>query len=123
MRNVNLNAVSIGGLVDVTGTFGSALVVTAVGAPAVLATNFVLGMLWSLVGGYLAAWSAGREEVLHGALSSYFCVGLGVYGLFAGHGAVPRWMHVLGYVVCPGLGALGGYLRSRQASRIRTTSA
>jgi hypothetical protein len=141
MRNVSLHAVSIGGLADVAGTFLSVLAVTVVtvalgissalgssgpiessgGLAAVgggiLIPTFVLGTLWSIIGGYIAAFVAKRDEALHGALSSYFCVALGIYGLFAGHGSIPLWMHVFGFTASPALGALGGLLRARQTSR------
>jgi hypothetical protein len=144
MRNVSLNAVSVGGLADVVGTLVSTTVVVFVigiatldtsgpiqssgalmplKAPWYLAATFVLGTLWSVIGGYIAAWIAKREEVLHGALSSYFCVALGIYGLFAGHGTIPLWMHVFGFTAAPGLGALGGLLRARQVNHAQTRSA
>jgi hypothetical protein len=139
MRNISLHAVTGGGFVDVAGTFVSVLVVTIGAAvstlessapiqssgglaavpygPGILAAMLVLGTIWSIIGGYVAAWIAKREEVLHGLLSSYFCVGLGIYGLFAGHGSIPLWMHVFGFTAAPALGAFGGLLRARQTIR------
>ena len=70
-----------------------------------------------VLGGYLAARVAKRGEVLNGALSAYFCVGLGIYGMAVGQAAVPVWQHLVSFVASPALGALGGYLRLRQTSR------
>src|ERR1700754_1820754 len=39
------------------------------------------GALVSVAAGYLAAWIAKRRELLNGALSSFLCVGQGVFML------------------------------------------
>lgn len=86
-------------------------------SPGLLFTGWVLGALCSVLGGYVAARLAKRGELVNGALSAYLCVGLGIYGMFsASSTAVPLWQHLAAFVASPALGALGGYLRLRQAS-------
>jgi len=84
--------------------------------PAYLAASSLLGGLCSILGGYVSARIAKRDDLLNGALSSVLCVGLGVYALV--HGASPLWLHLLFLPLSPALGALGGYLRWRQSARI-----
>jgi len=57
-------------------------------------------------------------ELLNGALSSILCVGGGTYAVISGSAADDLWMHLVCLPLSPALGALGGYLRSRQAARI-----
>jgi len=59
-----------------------------------------------------------HDEVLNGALSSILCVGGGTYAVISGSAADDLWMHLVCLPLSPALGALGGYLRSRQAARI-----
>jgi hypothetical protein len=70
----------------------------------------------SVLGGYVAARIAKRGELLNGALSAYLCIGVGVYGMIAGHSAIPLWQHLVAFVGSPILGALGGYLWMRQSN-------
>ena len=79
--------------------------------------GWFLGLLATVLGGYVAARIARRAEIVHGALSAWFCMGLGVYGLAVGIGAAPAWQHALAFVLSPTFAAFGGYLRRRQAGR------
>jgi len=54
------------------------------------------------------------KEVLNGALSSILCVGSRVYTVINLNSAGPLWLHLAFLPLSPALGALGGYLRSRQ---------
>lgn len=84
--------------------------------PGLRAAQFVLGGLCSVFGGYLAAWIAKHDDVLNGAGSSFLCVAIGLYSLTAGKTPVDGF-HIALLVVSPGLGALGGYLRTLRSSR------
>lgn len=77
----------------------------------IFAVQLILASLCSVLGGYLAARIAKRNELLNGALASILCVGSGVYGLFFGVLPVPLWQHLAGFVLSPSLSAFGGYLR------------
>jgi len=81
-----------------------------------LAASSILGGLCSILGGYVSARIAKHDEMLNGTLSSVLCIGFGVYGVVKGTG--PLWLHLLYLPLSPALGALGGYLRSRQTARI-----
>jgi hypothetical protein len=81
-----------------------------------LVASIVLGGLCSMLGGYVSARIAARDEMLNGALASILCVGLGIYALV--HGTGRLWLDLLDLPLSPALGALGGYLRSRQTGRV-----
>ena len=73
-----------------------------------------IGTAFSVLGGYLAAYFAKRSEVLNAALSSYFCLALGVSSLISRTEQMPTWLFVLLLPLSPLVAALGGYLRLRQ---------
>ena len=80
--------------------------------PAIFAGTFAIGSLCSILGGYISARIAKQHEVLNGALSSWLCIALGVYGLLfkvssPTHGI---FLAVLSIPLSFGLAALGGYL-------------
>jgi hypothetical protein len=79
-----------------------------------LAASSILGGLCSILGGYVSARIAKHDEVLNGALSSVLCIGFGVYAVV--NGTSRLWLHLLDLLLSPALGALGGYLRSRQGA-------
>jgi hypothetical protein len=79
-----------------------------------LAASTILGGLCSILGGYVSARIAKHDEVLNGALSSVLCIGFGVYGVV--NGTSRLWLHLLYLPLSAALGALGGYLRSRQGT-------
>ena len=81
-----------------------------------LAASSILGGLCSILGGYVSARIAKHDEVLNGTLSSILCVGFGVYAVVKR--TDPLWLHLLYLPLSLALGALGGYLRSRQTLRI-----
>lgn len=68
--------------------------------------------------GYVSARIAQHDELLNGALSPIPCVAGGTYAVISGRAADDLWMHLVFLPLSPALGALGGYLRSRQAARI-----
>ncbi|HTS89909.1 MAG TPA: hypothetical protein VMG41_15550 [Gemmatimonadales bacterium] len=78
----------------------------------------LLGAAGSVIGGYVGAALAKRAEVLNGALTAYFCVGVSLWSILHGPQQMPLWIHWLLLPVSPALGALGGYWRQvRKASR------
>lgn len=141
MRRVSLKGVLIGSVVDTVGSTlgGLALVMVVAASPAVAAlpadgrgqvihdlivqrpalylTGFLIGTVCSIIGGYVAARIAGRDEILNGALSSFLCIGLGIYELVQPAGGQTPLIHILEFVASPTLGALGGYLRDLQRGR------
>jgi hypothetical protein len=77
----------------------------------IFSVQLILASICSVLGGYIAARIAKRNELLNGTLASILCVGSGVYGLFFGTLPVPLWQHLAGFVLSPSLAAFGGYLR------------
>jgi hypothetical protein len=84
------------------------------GSTLLVVSSSILGGLCSVLGGYVSARIAKHDEVLNGALSSILCVGSGVYTVINLSSAGPLWLHLAFLPLSPALGALGGYLRSRQ---------
>jgi hypothetical protein len=77
-------------------------------------TGLLVGSLCSVLGGYVAARIARHDEILNGALSSFLCVGLGIYELATSADGQTPVSQIVAFVVSPSLGALGGYLRDCQ---------
>lgn len=137
MKKISIKGVVIGSVTDIVATnivtiplvvyvmttsnlstlpkdqLSNALVHTLQSDPALLSIQFFLGALCSVLGGFVAAWIAKRNEVLNGGLACFLCVGSGIYGLLFGSVTVPLWQHIVGFVTSPGLSALGGYLKMR----------
>lgn len=86
--------------------------------PSLVATTMVLGALASVIGGYTAAWIAGRSPLLIGALSAYLCTVFGIVSLFHDTAGASLLQHLGGFVLSPALGLLGGYLRSLQTRSV-----
>ena len=138
MRRVSWMAVLVGGIVDVGGTtiVGLPVVFYVMGTSNILTlpqteqaaavTAFIqahtalyvalaaVGTLCSLLGGYVSALIARRSEVLNAALSSYLCLGLGIWTLASGQEQMPTWLFVLLLPLSPIVAGLGGYFRLRQ---------
>ena len=81
-------------------------------------TMMLLGALASVLGGYTAAWIAGRNQRLVGALSAYLCTAFGILSLVHGTPGVSLLQHLGGFLLSPALGLFGGYLRSLQTRRV-----
>jgi hypothetical protein len=139
MNARSIAAVLVGGVVDIAATnvFALPLVMYVVfrdhpagpdatqtllhtisSDPALVATSMVLGGLASVLGGYVAAWMAGRSHLLIGALSAYLCTAFGIAALVHGTPGVSLLQHLGGFTFSPALGLLGGYLRSLQTRRV-----
>ena len=97
---------------------GQAPVALMLASPGLQMAGWVLGAMCSVLGGYVAARVAKRGELINGALSACFCVGLGVYSLVGGHSPFPFWQHLVAVLGSPIPGAYGGYLWARQANRM-----
>jgi hypothetical protein len=80
------------------------------------ASNIIFGALCSVLGGYVSARIAKHDDVLNGALSSVLCIGFGVYALLSGSAVGHLGLHLALLPVSVALGALGGYLSSRQSA-------
>jgi uncharacterized membrane protein YfcA len=150
MSKVSAKGVLIGGIVDVVTSFvlgfpftiyamskldlshlSSAQMQTALTTAIhnnvpLYAAQLLVGLACSVLGGYVAARLAKREELLNGALSSFICVVLGVYMVASGNDSTPHWLQALMFIASPALALLGGYLmqRSRRKhTRERTLTA
>ena len=91
--------------------------------PLIFSVNFIVGAMFSILGGYIAALIAKHDELLNGALSSFLCILSGVYGLATG--SSPFYLvllEILAFVISPLLGMFGGYLRLKQKSRKQALS-
>jgi hypothetical protein len=76
--------------------------------------QFLIGTGCSILGGYVAARLAKHDELLNGSLSSYLCIGIGLYSVVAGKESSLLLLELIGLVASPALGLLGGYLRLAQ---------
>ena len=137
MKRISLKGVAIGNIIDIVATNVVVLPVmiyipvsAKTGSPAdsgagsateilgrstlLLVSSSILGGLCSVLGGYVSARIAKHDEVLNGGLSSILCVASGVYAVINVSPAAPLWLHLVYLPLSPALGALGGYLRSRQ---------
>jgi hypothetical protein len=85
--------------------------------PSLVATTMVLGAVASVLGGYMAAWIAGRSHLLIGALSAYLCTAFGIMSLFHDTAGASLLQHLGGFMLSPALGLFGGYLRLLQTRR------
>lgn len=86
--------------------------------PVLFSVQILSGSLCSILGGYVAARIAKKNEIINGALASFLCVGSGLYALFFGHTSIPIWQHVLGFILSPVLSAFGGFvcLKTKQVT-------
>ncbi len=89
----------------------SALTQALMGDPGLFAVQFLLGSLCSIFAGYLAAWIAKHNELLNGSLSAWLCVASGICGLAIQADTAPWFLTLIGFLLSPALGLLGGYLR------------
>ena len=76
--------------------------------------QLAIGSACSIFGGYTAALLAKHDELLNGALSAYLCVAIGIYSMLSGTVTESIWLGLLGFILSPALGLVGGYLRLMQ---------
>jgi putative membrane protein (TIGR04086 family) len=85
-------------------------------APEGLLTMFLIGILGTVLGGYVAGRLAKNEEIKHGALVGAVGIILGlVQSSMTATSAVPPWYEFLGYVLMIPAGALGGSIAQGRA--------
>ena len=137
---ISLKGILIGGIVDVLSSsimgiplavyamskvdlahtpkeqLGSAIAAVSHATPWLYATQLLLGLACSVLGGYVAAGLAKHDELLNGALSSFLCVAIGIYWMASGRDSHALWLQVLMLISAPVCGFIGGYLRLRQRS-------
>lgn len=82
----------------------------------VFLANFLVGSAFSILGGYISAFIAKREELLNGALASFLCVASGLCSLATGT-IESILLILLGFILSPLLSMFGGFLRLKQRSR------
>jgi hypothetical protein len=131
---VSIKGVVIGGIVDVvtSGLLGVPMVIYAMSridlshtpssqvsmavtkliqaSPALRSVELLLGLICSVLGGYVAAWLAKRDELLNGGLSSFLCVTLGIYAVTTGRDSNPHWLQLFLLAAGPLAAVLGGAL-------------
>lgn len=82
-------------------------------------TMMVVGMVWSVVGGFVAAKIAGREHVRHAAITGVASTVLALFyaELQYVEAGLTSWWVVIGYLMAIPSAAAGGYL-----ARLRATA-
>jgi len=81
-----------------------------------LAFSVVVASALTVVAGYLAAWIAGRGELINGTLSAVFSMAIMLPMTWDQPMPWSATVTVLLFIATPLLGLLGGYLRSRQTN-------
>jgi hypothetical protein len=122
VRELSLKAILRGVLVDIIGTLTVAtalmLALAATGVPEAEITErmrgfsglmlmLILGLGFTMIGGYVAGRMANRFEILHGAIVA--AIGL-VPGLFFRDPGLPLWYDTLSFALVIPLGMAGGYI-------------
>lgn len=132
MYSVSIKGIVLGSLFDLIATFAFAfllgiyLAISHGGDPeaAMLAANsggwlafsVVVACALTVVAGYLAAWIAGRGELINGTLSAVFSMAIMLPMTWDQPMPWSATVTVLLFISTPLLGLFGGYLRSRQVS-------
>jgi len=122
IRSLRFKAILWGVLVDIIGTLTVAmalfLALAASGIPEAeitarmhgfsgLMLMLILGLGFTLIGGYVAGRTAGRLEILHGAIVA----GIGlVLGLFFREPGLPLWYETISFAAVIPIGMAGGYI-------------
>jgi hypothetical protein len=75
--------------------------------------NMIIGGGFTVLGGYVAARIARHDELLNGTLASFLCVVFAVLAI----GSTSVVLVLVGVIVNPLLGLLGGYLRLWQTGK------
>jgi hypothetical protein len=126
VKKLSISGILLGGIVDVLSTSILAAPIFlyvifrygAVHGPKMLHESMLLamgqwliGILGSVLGGYVAAWMAGHDELLNAALSAYLCVGVGIVSWIAGAAAVSTPERLLEMALAPLFAVIGGYVK------------
>lgn len=80
--------------------------------------QLLIGLSCSALGGYVAAWLAKHDELLNATLSSFLCIGIGIYSVLGGKysGSLPTQLLLL--AVTPLASRFGGYVRLSTIRRV-----
>ena len=127
-RRISLKAVVLGALTDIG---GSLLAMTAVGLivnillsgqdvppeelerqlqrPGFMVPSLLLGLAFTMLGGFVAGRVSGRSEAIHGAIVGSVCLVLSLL-LWPLSTSVPPWHATVSLLGAVPLGLLGGYL-------------
>lgn len=141
MSKVSIKAVVIGGIVDIVSTnllsipfiiflmvgmynpatpnaqlTTKTLLSVIHSNPVLFTVQILIGSIGSILAGYIAAKIAKHDELLNGSLSAFLCVGSGIYSLILGATTESIFLVLVGFILSPSLGLLGGYLRVRTTS-------
>ena len=122
MRRLSFKAILSGVLADTIGTLTVAtallFAMSAAGIPddeimvrmrgfSGLVLMLIVGLSFTLIGGYVAGRTAGRVEMLHGAIVA----GIGlVLGLFIREPSLPLWYETVSFAAMIPMGMAGGYI-------------
>ena len=138
IRRLSFKAILWGVLVDIIGTLTVAtalfFALAASGIPEAeitarmhgfsgLMLMMILGLGFTMIGGYVAGRTADRLEILHGAIVA----GIGlVLGLFFREPGLPLWYEMASFAAMIPLGMAGGYIaregnEKRNLPKINTT--
>lgn len=94
---------------------GSAAIASSIDSSAWLyGVQLGIGLACSVLGGYVAARMAKRDELLNGVLSSFLCTAIGVYSVMSGKDSQSLVVQTFLLAAAPVFALLGGYLRQRQ---------
>ena len=122
IRDLRFKAIVWGVLVDTVGTLVVALalfqalaaagmseadIIARMHGVSGLLLMLILGLGFTLIGGYVAGRTAGRLEILHGAIVA----GIGmVLGLFFREPGLPLWYEAISFAAMVPIGMAGGYI-------------
>lgn len=122
IRRLRFKAILLGVLTDTVGTLTVAtalfFAMAAAGIPEAeitvrmrgfsgLMLMLILGLSFTLIGGYVAGRTAGRIEIQHGAIVA----GIGlVLGLFFREPGLPLWYETVSFAAMIPIGMAGGYI-------------
>ena len=74
-------------------------------------------LAYSVLGGYVTAWIAGRKEILHALALGVIQLAMGIVATISHSDAAPIWYHALFLVLLIPANVLGGYLRANRSRR------
>lgn len=147
MKRISIKGVILGGITDICLTFilelpvavyvifkfdlvhiqsnrlPAATVEALEGHPTILVLQLIIGLLCSVLGGVVAGWIAGHDEVLNGGLSSFLCLAFTGYSIVRGTADSILWVQISLVPLGLAMGSLGGLLvrRMRKSSPPRLT--
>lgn len=92
---------------------GAALAASIHARPALYIAQLLIGLVCTLIGGYVAAVIAKHDEVLNGLVSSFVCVAVGVFSIARGRQHEGAMMEAALFILTLAAGTCGGLIRSR----------